>query len=188
MGMTSYHYFMLVVLTALMILTRGSHFAGMAALPEASWMIFMIAGAMYSFTVFCWFVGLAIGIDAYAFTYGDVPGTCLSVAYGMLIPAHLSMWLAGKVAGAYLDGGILGYLAFFALALGGTAVCELISSASFYFWSGNFETSFSEFIDREKKYAPAMFASSAFWAIAFVCFSVLSGVFKQMKLTGILSR
>ena len=36
----------ILVLSALMVITRGSHFSGIDALPEASWMIFMVAGAL----------------------------------------------------------------------------------------------------------------------------------------------
>ena len=47
---------------------------------------------------FAWFMSLAIGIDAYAFTFGGVPGTCFSIAYSMLIPAYFSMWMAGRLS------------------------------------------------------------------------------------------
>ena len=88
----------ILVLSALMLITRGSHFSGINALPEASWMIFMVAGTLLPAWSFAWFMSLAVGIDAYAFTFGGVPGTCFSIAYGMLIPAYFSMWMAGRLA------------------------------------------------------------------------------------------
>ena len=95
---------LVATLSALMLLTRGSHFSGFNALPEASWMIFMVAGTLLPIWSFAWFMSLAVGIDAYAFTFGGVPGTCFSVAYAMLIPAYFSMWVAGRLSKFYLTG------------------------------------------------------------------------------------
>ncbi|MGB1967771.1 MAG: hypothetical protein ACPHOJ_05555, partial [Litorivicinaceae bacterium] len=99
-----------------MSLTRGSHFSGFDALPEASWMTFMIAGALLPLWSFAWFMSLAVLIDAYAFTFGGVPGTCLSFAYGMLIPAYFSMWVAGRLSKFYLTGELAGFAVFFGFA------------------------------------------------------------------------
>jgi len=156
------------IFTLLMLLTRGTHFSGLSSLPEASWMIFMAAGTLLPAWSFAWLMSLAVGIDAYAFTFGGVPGTCLSVAYAMLIPAYLSMWMAGRLTRPYLNGRFSGFAMFFGFAMGATLICELISSGSFYLWSGNFEPTVAEFISRELQYAPAVFSSSAYWAIAFI--------------------
>jgi hypothetical protein len=165
--------YLLITLTLVMSLTRGSHFSGFNALPEASWMTFMVAGALLPAWSFAWFMALAIGIDAYAFTFGNVPGTCLSFAYGMLIPAYFSMWISGRLSRPHLTANLSGYAVFLGFAMLGTAFCELISSGSFYLWSGNFEPTLIEFISRELKYAPAAFSSSAYWAIAFIAGSAI---------------
>ena len=158
----------LIGLSMLMLATRGAHFSGFNALPEASWMIFMAAGILLPMWSFAWFMGLAVGIDAYAFMFGGVPGTCLSVAYAMLVPAYASMWAAGRLVRPYLNGNMVSYGMVFMAAMVGTAVCELISSGSFYLWSGLFEPTWAEFVARETQYAPAVFASSAFWTVAFI--------------------
>lgn len=155
-------------LSVLMLATRGAHFSGFNALPEASWMIFMAAGILLPMWSFAWFMGLAVGIDAYAFTFGGVPGTCLSVAYAMLVPAYASMWAAGRLVKPYLNGSIASHGTVFIAAMVGTAVCELISSGSFYLWSGLFAPTWTEFVAREVQYAPAAFASSAFWTVALI--------------------
>ena len=136
-------------------------------------MTFMVAGALLPVWSFAWFMSIAVVIDAYAFTFGGVPGTCLSFAYSMLIPAYLSMWIAGHLSKPYLTGDLPGFAVFFGFALLGTAFCELISSGSFYLWSGNFEPTLSEFMSRELKYAPAAFSSSAYWAVAFIAGSAI---------------
>ena len=172
---------LLITLTLVMSVTRGSHFSGFNALPEASWMIFMVAGTLLPAWSFAWLISLAVGIDAYAFTFGDLPGTCLSVAYAMLIPAYLSMWVAGRLTRPYFNGRFSGFVMFFGFAMGGTLVCELISSGSFYLWSGNFEPTFAEFLSRELTYAPAAFSSSAYWAITFIVGSAVYRIYRRAK-------
>lgn len=172
---------LIVGFSLLMITTRGSHFSGFNALPEASWMIFMAAGAILPVWSFAWFISLAVGIDAYAFTFGGVPGTCFSIAYAMLIPAYLSMWMAGRLVKPYLNGHLSGFAMFFGFAMVGTFICELISSGSFYLWSGNFEPTMAEFVSRELMYAPAAFSSSAYWAVALIVVSALYRMYAQAK-------
>jgi hypothetical protein len=169
------------LLSLLMYTSRGAHFSGFDSLPEASWMIFMVAGTLLPAWSFAWFMSLAVGIDAYAFTFGGVPGTCFSVAYSMLVPAYFSMWMAGRLTKPYFNANLSGSAAFFSFAMAGTFVCELISSGSFYLWSGNFEPNMVEFITRELQYAPAVFASSAYWAVAFIVARALYRLYSQVK-------
>ena len=164
--------FLIVAISLLMLLTRGAHFSGFNALPEASWMIFMVAGVLLPTSSFAWFMSLAIGIDAYAFTFGGVPGLLLyrlqHVDSGVLL--DVGCW--STIEAILLTGESAGFAVFFGLAIIGTFVCELISSGSFYLWSGNFEPTLAEFVSRELTYAPAAFSSSAYWAVAFILSSV----------------
>ncbi|MEK9878135.1 MAG: hypothetical protein VW684_15860 [Betaproteobacteria bacterium] len=178
---------LLILLSILMLLTRGSHFSGINTLPEASWMIFMVAGVSLPAWSFTWFMSLAVGIDAYAFTFGGVPGTCFSIAYGMLIPAYFSMWIAGRLAKPYFTGKLSGFTVFFGFVMAGTFICELISSGSFYLWSGNFEPTFPEFVARELTYAPAVFSSSAYWAVAFIVGTAVYRIYQQAKAPNVLT-
>jgi len=91
------------------------------------------------------------------------------------------MWMAGRLAKPYLTGRFSGSAVFFGFAMGGTLICELISSGSFYLWSGNFEPTVAEFITRELQYAPAVFASSAYWAVAFIVASALHRLYSQVR-------
>ena len=168
-------------LSILMLATRGTHFADVTSLPEASWMIFMVAGLFLPAWSFAWFMSLAVGIDAYAFEFGGVPGTCLSVAYAMLIPAYFSMWMAGRLAKHYFNGLFSGFAIFLGLAMVGTLICELISSGSYYLWSGNFEPTVAEFFNRELQYTPAVLASSAYWSVAFIGTTALGRIYQQTK-------
>jgi hypothetical protein len=167
-----------------MLITRGSHASGWNTLPEASWMVFFIAGLLLPTWSLAAFLGLAVGIDAYAFTFGGVPGTCLSVAYAMLIPAYSVMWIAGRLVQPYFESTVTGHGVTFMAAMLATAACELISSGSFYLWSGLFEPTWAEFLAREMQYAPAAFASSAFWAVAFIASHGLYCRYQHAKATG----
>jgi hypothetical protein len=178
---------LIILLSILMLITRGSHFSGINTLPEASWMILMTAGTLLPTWSCAWFMSLVIGIDAYAFTFGGVPGTCFSIAYGMLIPAYFSMWMAGRLAKPYFIGNLSGFAVFFGFSMAGTFVCELISSGSFYLWSGNFEPTLAEFINRELTYAPAAFSSSAYWAVAFIVGTAIYRIYQQAKAPSALS-
>lgn len=179
--------FLIIASSVLMLLTRGAHFSGFNALPEASWMIFMVAGILLPYWSFAWFMSLAIGIDAYAFTFGGVPGTCFSVAYSMLIPAYFSMWMAGRLSKPFFSSNLAGFAVFFGFAMVGTFVCELISSGSFYLLSGNFEPTLAEFVSRELAYAPAAFSSSAYWAVAFIVGTAIYRIYQQAKAPNALS-
>ncbi len=177
----------IAISSAIMLLTRGAHFSGFNALPEASWMIFMVAGVLLPTWSFAWFMSLAIGIDAYAFTFGGVPGTCFSVAYSMLIPAYFSMWMAGRLSKPFFSSNLAGFAVFFGFAMVGTFVCELISSGSFYLLSGNFEPTLAEFVSRELAYAPVAFSSSAYWAVAFIVGTAVYRLYQQAKAPNALS-
>ncbi|MEL0322214.1 MAG: hypothetical protein VXA68_09495, partial [Gammaproteobacteria bacterium] len=48
-------------------------------------------------------------------------------------------------------------------------------------WSGNFEPTFAEFISRELNYAPAAFASSAYWAVAFIVGTTIYRIYQQAE-------
>jgi len=99
----------------------------------------------------------------------------------MLIPAYFSMWITGRLAKTYFTGNLSGFAVFFGLAMAGTLVCELISSGSFYLWSGNFEPTFAEFVSRELAYAPAAFSSSAYWAVVFIVVTAAYRPYQQAK-------
>ena len=169
----------ITLLSTLMLLTRGSHFSGVNALPEASWVIFMVAGSLLPAWSFAWLMTLAIGIDGYAFSFGGVSGTCFSITYGMLIPAYGVMWLAGRFTKSYLNATLQNSAVLFGFSMAGTLICELISSGSFYLFSGHFDPTFAEFFAREFVYIPAVFSSSAFWTVIFILSVKATHMYRQ---------
>jgi hypothetical protein len=168
-----------VALAALMGATRGHHFATLEHLPSASWAVFFLAGVYLStLWVFPALLAEAAFLDFAAVTWGGVDSFCISPAYVCLLPAYGMLWLAGRWYARGHRDTIATLLPLTLSLLVGTAVCELISSGSFYFLSGRFEqTSLTEFALRLVEYFPRSLSSLLFYVgIAGVIHTVLSAV------------
>ncbi len=155
-----------LLLVALMVITRGHHFASMHNLPGASWAVFFLAGVylrsvwpLLGFFVLCWVLDFA------AYTWGGTSGFCITPAYILLLPAYASLWLAGRW---YATRHQFSWRTFMPLSLSvvsGLALCELFSSGGFYFFSGRFtQTSLVEFGERLLTYFPMYIESFLFYA------------------------
>ena len=139
---------LIFVLSAIMLLTRGHHFASLSQLPDASWAIFFIAGFYFSsFAVIALFLAQAFLIDYLAFTQ-------LGIAYPFLLPAYLALWLAGRWLAKHASLNITSFKNFLLASVVGTIVCELISSGSYYFINVPGQASLTEFTGRIVKYLP----------------------------------
>lgn len=154
-----------VILTIVTWVTRGSHTATAAQLPDASWAIFFIVGFYFrQRLVLPLFLAQAALIDYLAITHFGVDDFCVTAAYGFLLPAYSAMWLAGRWYAAHCQFNLRSLPLFAGAALAGAAVCELISSGSFYFLGGRFaDTSVAEFAQRLAQYFPADLAGVALY-------------------------
>jgi len=154
-----------IALTALMIATRGHHFASLEHLPSASWAVFFLAGLyLRPLWIFPALLALAGFLDYAAITWGGVSSFCVSPAYAMLLPAYGALWLAGRW---YAKRYCFEWSTVMPLSLAvvaGTTVCELLSSGAFYFFSGRFvDTTFVEFGARLIKYFPGSLQAALFY-------------------------
>lgn len=166
-----------IALATLMAANRGNHFGALEYLPTASWAVFFLAGIYLSARwVFPALLAEAAVLDFAAITWGGVDDFCMSPAYGFLLPAYGMLWGAGRwYAGRHLEN----LATLFPLAVSvfvGTALCELISSGSFYFFSGRFEqTNPAQFASRFAAYFPSSFSAVVFYTgIAGVIHSITS--------------
>lgn len=154
-----------ITLVTLMAVTRGHHFGALEYLPTASWAIFFLAGIYLSSRwVFPALLAEAALLDFAAITWGGVDSFCVSAAYGFLLPAYGMLWGAGRwYAGRHREGAAT--LLPLALSVSvGTALCELISSGGFYFFSGRFEqTNLIQFASRFVQYFPWSFSAVLFY-------------------------
>ncbi len=166
-----------LTLALLMAATRSHHFAATLHLPDASWAAFFLAGFyLRPGWVFPALITLAGVSDYVAIAGFGVNDFCASLAYGFLLPAYGALWLAGRW---YADRYRFALSTLFPLVgsvIIGAAVCEIISSGGFYFFSGRFaETSLVELGLRLAKYFPPSLVSLAFWiGIAIVVHSVFT--------------
>ncbi|UJS24489.1 hypothetical protein [Thiothrix winogradskyi] len=126
-------------------------------LLDASWAVFFLAGFyLRNALTFGVFMATAVAIDYVAITKFGVSDFCVSQAYVALIPAYGALFVAGRWFAGQYQGETLATLGKLMLAVVvGFAVAQLISSGSFYFFSGKFaEVSLVEFGNRLVKYSP----------------------------------
>lgn len=155
-----------LVLAALMIATRGHHYPTVRhMLPSASWAVFFVAGAyLKPKWVLPGFLALAALLDMMAIGWGNVSDYCMSIAYAALIPAYGSLWFAGHWYARRHSERLVTLPLLAGTAFTATVVCEIISSGSFYFYSGRFaDPTLMEFAGRFAKYFPHSITSLAIW-------------------------
>lgn len=152
-------------LALLMALTRGLPIPGFELLPGASWAVFLLAGFyLRSILALPALLALAVLIDGIAVGWAGVAAYCLTPVYAMLAPAYAALWLAGRWFAGHYEWAWRDLPRLAVAVFAGAAVCELISSGSFYWLSGQFETAnLVEFQARELVYFPAYLAAMTFW-------------------------
>ncbi|MDQ5769041.1 hypothetical protein [Thiothrix subterranea] len=126
-------------------------------LLDASWAVFFLAGFyLRNVLAFGVFMAVAVAIDYVGITKFGVSDFCVSQAYVALVPAYGALFIAGRWLAGHYQGETLATLGKLVLAVVvGFAVSELISSGSFYAFSGKFaEFSVVELGKRLMKYAP----------------------------------
>lgn len=142
------------ILLATMIITRA-HVTD--HLLDASWAVFFLAGFyLRNALAFGVFMATAVAIDYVAITKFGVSDFCVSQAYVALVPAYGALYVAGRwFAGQYQGETLATALKLVVAVLLGFTVAELISSGSFYAFSGKFtDLNMAEFGSRLLKYAP----------------------------------
>jgi hypothetical protein len=125
-----------------MLLTRGSHVLTQVSLPDASLVLFLLGGLYLSANFkasIAWFAAffvLATFIDFGAAAIDPVQGFCLTNGYWGLIPSYAVLWFGGvwlsKQTNAFSP------LRFAAVSLGATFVAFVVSTQTYYLFSGRF--------------------------------------------------
>src|SRR5512135_2550598 len=148
---------LVLVLFALMWATRGQHVAMLTHLPDASWAIFLLLGFYFRNSLLLpLFLAQAALADCLAIIQLGASDYCVTPAYMFLLPAYSILWLAGRWCAAHYQFNFRSLPLFATATVAGSAMCELISSGSFYFLGGRFSnTSLAEFVQRLTQYFPA---------------------------------
>lgn len=160
------------LLIALMLITRGHHFATIDHLPSASWAVFFLAGFYLSSKwMFPLLLTQAAFMDFAAITWGGISSFCVSPAYPLLIPAYGILWLGGRWYTKYYKFDFKTLMPLSSSIFVATAVSTVISNGGFYFFSGRYaEPTLIEFGHRFIKYYPSSLSNLAFYiAIAMIC-------------------
>jgi len=170
-----------LLLTVMMILTRGYNLVWTHNLADASWAVFFLAGVYLSTA---WpLLGLFLlswVLDYVAYTWGGVSDFCITPAYLFLIPAYASLWLAGRWYAKQYQFSWHNVTVLGMSIVAGLLACELFSSGGFYFFSGRFaETSLSEYAARFTQYFPAYAESFAFYIAIAIVLHTLTTVITQ---------
>ena len=154
-----------IALAILMAITRGHHFGTLEHLPSASWAVFFLAGLYLSSRwAFPALLAEAALLDVAAVTWGGVDNFCVSPAYGFLLPAYGVLWGAGRWYAARHQENVITLLPLAVSLVLGAALCEVISSGGFYFFSGRFEqTNLTQFATRLVEYFPEAFSAVLFY-------------------------
>lgn len=160
-----------ITLALLIIMTRGHHFASVNALPSASLAVFFLAGLyLRPAWLFAALLALCAGLDFYSITFAGTSGFCVTPAYGFLLPAYGTMWLAGRWFAkryTFSSSAMLPLVSSIAVA---ASISELFSSGGFYFFGGRYpDPTLSVFGERLMKYFPHQLENIGFWlAVALV--------------------
>ena len=176
------HLVIAVAITFLMLLTRGSHVMTSVALPDASLALLLVGGLyLRKSSWFAFFVLLATVIDFGAASIDSVQAYCLTVGYWGMLPTYAVMWLAGVWLSKQADS--LSALKFTLASLASTLTAFVISTQTYYLFSGRFPNSgVLETMQYGWNYLPSFTGFTAmyllsFWVTAKV-FPNLSTVFK----------
>lgn len=144
-----------IALLVLIIATRGSHAGSAALLPDATLAAMLLGGIFLQRAGwFAAFMGCCVAVDAFAVGVAGVSSYCLTPAYWALVPTYAVMWLGGhwlaKLSDAFQP------LAYLAVAMISTTLAFLISTDSFYLFSGRVpQASLWEVVQHGWEYFPA---------------------------------
>ena len=162
----------LIILSLVLILTRGSHITTFYSLPDASLALFLVGGIYLKnirFFLALFLLGLVIDFGASAFD--PKLGFCLTNGYWGLIPAYGVLWLSGYFL--YHKKLIQKLSIFIPIVSIAIILAFIISTQTYYMFSGRFgNPSFFESVLHGWEYLPQYFLSSfayigIFWLISY---------------------
>ena len=172
---------MFALLAALMVATRSNHFDSLTHLPDASLAVFLLAGCYLSFPAFPALLVIAGLTDYFALNYAGVSDWCFSPAYWFLIPTYAVMWYAGRFYAARHSMSWRSLSLFTVTALLATSAAFVISSGSFFLFSGRFpDMTALQYADSVAKYfAPYLGSSFLYLSIAVCIQSAAENIFRR---------
>lgn len=142
-----------------MAATRFHHFGSAVSLPDASYAVFFLGGlylaksARASKVVLTALLLEAGIVDYYATSVQGISDFCITPAYGFLFAAYCGLWFAGQWFAPRLTMERGSLLALALTAGVATGFAFLLSSGSFYLFSGHFnDMTAAEYASRVTQY------------------------------------
>lgn len=133
--------FIFLILALVMAGTRINHFA---AIPDASWAVFFVAGYYLRSSwrwAFALLIAIAVLVDLMVISSQGLSfwnHYCVSPAYWCLLAAYGAMWMGGAFLRKHYSGNAAQGFGLLALCvLVSASLCFLISNGSFYWLSAN---------------------------------------------------
>lgn len=163
----SFALLLLLVGTRSRFVAEHLHFAPWLRAPDATLAVFFLAGLWIpSIPLAGVLLGAAALADQIAFTNG-VSDWCVTAAYACLIPAYLTMWFAGRYCRNVHLASLSGLAKLTAALVIGCAIEFVISSGSFFLFSGYFPTMpASEYWSKTIGYYPSYLGWAAVYVVA----------------------
>jgi len=174
-----------VALLLVLAVTRSGHFGSSLKLPDASWAMFWLSGAL---ALRWWWpmlmMAAAAAIDYFVISHG-VSSYCVTPAYPFLIPTYLSLWFMGRWVSTSLNSEMRSLLKISVSILNGVTFAFIISNVSFFVFAGYFSSmSAWQFSTAVIKYWPGYLLHTAIYAgtgllIRYIVMSVRTGITTQ---------
>ena len=144
------------LMALLMLATRFRDIGAMMHLGDASLAVFFIGGMLLRrHLAFCGFLALAVLVDLVALGRAGSADSCFTIAYAFLAPAYASLWYAGAWCADRDPLTRRGLCAIAGAGVLGVAAAFLLSSGSFYLFSGLFaDPGWSAFVARVARWFP----------------------------------
>jgi hypothetical protein len=163
---------LILFLAGTLILTRGSHFLTEYSLPDASLVIFLILGIFApSLILFALFFIMGSLIDFGSAIFDISKAFCLTDGYWGLIPTYYLMFMSGQLVKSK---NLLNNInIFLVILLGSTSLAFVISTNSYYMFSGRFgNPGFMESIIQGWNYYPSYLVPNIIYGL------ILYGIYK----------
>ncbi len=158
---------LLLGLTALMALTRMSHFGTSVLLPDASLAVFLLGGLMLQRTCgFAVLMAAAFGADVVSAQTAEQAGWCLTPAYWGLLPTYATLWLAGRWLGKRHQSGKLDIVQAAGVSVTAIAAAFVISNITWFAFSNTVNAmGLADFALAVAKYFPPYLGSAMLYLV-----------------------
>ncbi|NQZ86428.1 MAG: hypothetical protein HRT54_02470 [Colwellia sp.] len=176
-------YWIIFLLSVLMIMTRPYHFASALHLPSATLAVFFLGGFFLKTNKIFWgFFALTVSIDLASSYERGAFGDCITVSYPFLVVGYFALWQTGKWC--FFSVGQTNIALSVTKNIVGLFIASsfafFTSNASYYFISGKFpDLSWLQYSTRVAKYYFSYIQSPFLYVIlglAIYC------IFSQIKL------